>query len=341
MLEKVSLFFPPALQEFLLLSGRIFLAIILLLLSVAYLTYIERKIIAAVQLRRGPNVVGFFGLLQPFADAIKLLHKETIFPTSAKKMLFLCAPILTFVLSFMAWAIIPIGEGLVFSDISVGVLAVLALSSLAVYGLLVAGWASQSTYGILGALRSAAQMISYEVSLGLVIVSVLLWTGTLNLSQIVEAQKDLWFVIPLFPMFIVFLVGIFAETNRTPFDLPEAEAELVAGYHVEYSSMPFALFFLAEYANMMLMSALTTILFLGGWLPPMESLGFLPGPFWFFLKVSILLFFFIMVRATLPRFRYDQLMAIGWKVLLPFSLGWVMLTAGFLLMIDKLPKVML
>jgi NADH-quinone oxidoreductase subunit H len=338
MLESLSTLISPALQDFLCLSGRVTLAIVLLLLCVAYLTYVERKIIASVQMRRGPNVVGFFGLLQPFADAIKLLHKETIFPSQAKKVLFLGAPVLTFVLSLMAWAIIPIGDGMVFSDISVGLLAILALSSLAVYGLLIAGWASQSTYGILGALRSAAQMISYEVSLGLVIVSVLLWTGTLNLSRIVEAQKDLWFIVPLFPMFIVFLVGIFAETNRTPFDLPEAEAELVAGYHVEYSSMPFAFFFLAEYANMILMSALTTILFLGGWLPPFKALSFLPGPFWFFLKVSLILFLFIMVRATLPRFRYDQLMSIGWKVLLPFSLGWVILTAGFLLMLDKLPK---
>ena len=339
-MEIFSKFLSVEWQAFLLLSGRITLAILLLILCVAYLTYVERKIIAAVQCRRGPNIVGFFGLLQPFADALKLLHKETIFPTQAKKGLFLLAPVFTFVLSFMAWSVIPVGQGLVFSDISVGVLAVLALSSLAVYGLLMAGWASQSTYGILGALRSAAQMISYEVSLSLVIVSVLLWTGTLNLSQIVEAQKDLWFVIPLFPMFVVFLIGIFAETNRAPFDLPEAEAELVAGYHVEYSSMPFALFFLAEYANMMLMSALTTVLFLGGWLPPMEILSWLPGPFWFFLKMSLILFLFILVRATLPRFRYDQLMTIGWKVLLPFSLGWVILTAGFLLIIGKLPQTM-
>lgn len=339
-MEIFSKFLSVEWQAFLLLSGRITLAILLLILCVAYLTYVERKIIAAVQRRRGPNVVGFFGLLQPFADALKLFHKETIFPTQAKKGLFLLAPVFTFVLSFMAWSVIPVGQGLVFSDISVGVLAVLALSSLAVYGLLMAGWASQSTYGILGALRSAAQMISYEVSLSLVIVSVLLWTGTLNLSQIVEAQKELWFVIPLFPMFVVFLIGIFAETNRAPFDLPEAEAELVAGYHVEYSSMPFALFFLAEYANMMLMSALTTVLFLGGWLPPMEILSWLPGPFWFFLKMSLILFLFIMVRATFPRFRYDQLMTIGWKVLLPFSLGWVILTAGFLLIIGKLPQTM-
>ncbi|MBM3610301.1 MAG: NADH-quinone oxidoreductase subunit NuoH [Alphaproteobacteria bacterium] len=340
-MELLSTLIPCEWQNFLLLSGRIALALVLLIVCVAYLTYVERKIIAAVHLRRGPNVVGLFGLLQPFADAIKLLHKETIFPTQAKKGLFLLAPILTFVLSFMAWAVIPIGQRLVFSDISVGILAILALSSLAVYGLLMAGWASQSTYGILGALRSAAQMISYEVSLSLVIVSVLLWTGTLNLTKIVEAQKDLWFVIPLFPMFIVFLIGIFAETNRAPFDLPEAEAELVAGYHVEYSSMPFALFFLAEYANMMLMSALTTILFLGGWLPPIDALDWVPAPFWFFLKMSLILFLFVMVRATFPRFRYDQLMTIGWKVLLPFSLGWVILTAGLLLMTGQLPKTMI
>lgn len=321
----------------LLLTGQVGIAVVALLLAVAYLTYVERKIIAAVQLRRGPNVVGFFGLLQPFADALKLLHKETIFPTHSKKALFLLAPVGTFVLSFMAWAVIPIDMGVVFADINVGILYLLAVSSLAVYGLVMAGWASQSTYGLLGALRSAAQMISYEVSLGLVIITVLLCTGSLNLTSIVEAQRGLWFVIPHFPMFIVFLISIFAETNRAPFDLPEAEAELVAGYHVEYSSMPFAFFFLAEYGNMILMSALATILFLGGWLPPFNFLDFLPGAFWFFLKVSLILFLFILVRSALPRFRYDQLMQLGWKVFLPFSLGWVMLTAGFLLFFNKLP----
>ena len=327
--------------DVILLTGRVALAVVALLLCVAYLTYVERKVIAAIQLRRGPNVVGVFGLLQPFADAIKLLHKETIFPSLSKKTLFLLAPVVTFVLSFMAWAVIPIDAGVVFADINVGVLYIMAISSLAVYGLIIAGWASQSTYALLGALRSAAQMISYEVSLGLVIISVLLCTGSLNLTRIVEAQKDLWFMVPQFPMFIVFLISIFAETNRTPFDLPEAEAELVAGYHVEYSSMPFALFFLAEYANMILMSALTVILFLGGWYAPFGLFEFIPGAVWFLLKVSLILFLFIWVRASLPRFRYDQLMQLGWKVFLPFSLVWVMLTAGFLLFFNKLPHGMI
>jgi NADH-quinone oxidoreductase subunit H len=322
----------------LVLIGRISLAVVSLLLIVAYLTYVERRIIGAIQLRKGPNAVGIFGLLQPFADALKLLHKETIFPSLARKTLFLLAPFITFVFSFMAWAVIPVGAGLVFADISVGVLYIMALSSLAVYGIIIAGWASQSTYALLGGLRSAAQMISYELSLGLVVVPVLLCAGSLNLTQIVEAQRDLWFAIPLFPMFIIFLISVFAETNRAPFDLPEAEAELVAGYHVEYTSMPFALFFLAEYANMILMSAMATILFLGGWLSPIAALDFLPGPFWFCLKLSFVLFLFVLVRASFPRFRYDQLMHLGWKVFLPFSLGWVILTAGVLVVFDKLPS---
>jgi len=323
--------------ELVFLVGRVGLAVVVLLLLVAYLTYVERKIIAAVQLRRGPNTVGIFGLLQPFADALKLLHKETIFPSLARKTLFLLAPMITFVFSFMAWAVIPVGAGLVFADISLGVLYIMAISSLAVYGLMMAGWASQSTYALLGALRSVAQMISYGISLGLVIVSVLLCAGSLNLTRIVEAQRDLWFVVPLFPMFVIFLISVFAETNRAPFDLPEAEAELVAGYHVEYTSMPFALFFLAEYANMVLMSAMATLLFLGGWLSPCVCLDFLPGPFWFCLKLSGVLFLFILVRASFPRFRYDQLMHLGWKVFLPFSFSWVILTAGVLLFLGKLP----
>jgi NADH-quinone oxidoreductase subunit H len=331
-------FIPSDFLALLLLIGRICLAVVALLLIVAYLTYVERKVIAAIQLRKGPNTVGIFGLLQPFADALKLLHKETIFPSLSRKTLFLLAPVVTFVFSFMAWAVIPVGAGVVFADISVGVIYIMALSSLAVYGIIIAGWASQSTYALLGGLRSAAQMISYELSLGLVIVPVLLCAGSLNLSQIVEAQRDLWFVIPLFPMFIIFLISVFAETNRAPFDLPEAEAELVAGYHVEYTSMPFALFFLAEYANMILMSAMATLLFLGGWLSPLASLDFLPGPFWFCLKLSFVLFLFVWVRASFPRFRYDQLMHLGWKVFLPFSLGWVILTAGVLLVLDKLPS---
>ena len=330
-------FFEGAFAQLVLLAGQVLVAILALLIMVAYLTYVERKVIAAIQLRRGPNVVGPFGLFQPFADAIKLMHKETIFPEVSHKVLFLLAPVITFVLSLAAWAVVPIDAGLVFADINVGVLYLLAISSLAVYGVIIAGWASQSSYGLLGALRSAAQMISYEVSLGLVVVSVLLCVGSLNLTHIVEAQRDLWFVLPLFPMFVVFVISILAETNRAPFDLPEAEAELVAGYHVEYSSMPFALFFLAEYGSMILMSAFGTILFLGGWLPPFGLMTFIPGAVWFLLKVSFILFIFIWARASLPRFRYDQLMQLGWKVFLPFSLAWVMLTAGFLVFFDKLP----
>jgi len=330
-------FIPNDFLTLFLLIIRISVAVVALLLIVAYLTYVERKVIAAIQLRKGPNTVGIFGLLQPFADALKLLHKETIFPSLSRKTLFILAPVVTFVFSFIAWAVIPVGAGAVFADISVGVLYIMALSSLAVYGIIIAGWASQSTYALLGGLRSAAQMISYELSLGLVIVPVLLCAGSLNLSQIVEAQRGLWFVVPLFPMFIIFLISVFAETNRAPFDLPEAESELVAGYHVEYTSMPFALFFLAEYANMILMSAMATILFLGGWLSPIAALDFLEGPFWFCLKISFVLLLFVLVRASFPRFRYDQLMHLGWKVFLPFSLGWVILTAGVLLMLDKLP----
>ncbi len=310
------------------LFGRVALAIIFLLLLVAYLIYVERKIIAAIQRRKGPNIVGFFGLLQPFADALKLLHKETIVPSLSPKILFLLAPVLTFFFSFMAWAVIPIGAGYVFADISVGLLYLMALTSLSGYGILIAGWASQSTYALLGSLRSAAQMISYEISLSLVLVPVLLLSGSLNLTAIVEAQQNLWFIIPLFPMFVIFLISVFAETNRAPFDLPEAEAELVAGYHVEYTSMSFAFFFLAEYANMILMSAMATILFLGGWLSPCEGLIHLPGPVWFCLKISLVLFLFMWVRASFPRLRYDQLMRLGWKVLLPFSFAWVILTAG-------------
>lgn len=324
--------------QVLLLVGRVACAVVALLLCVAYLTYVERKIIAAIQLRRGPNVVGIFGLLQPFADAIKLLHKETIFPSRSKKALFFLAPVVTFVLSFMAWAVIPVDAGRVFANINVGILYILAVSSLSVYGLIIAGWASQSAYGLLGGLRSAAQMISYEVSLGLIMVSILLCTGSLNLTHIVEAQRGLWFVVPHFPMFVLFMVGILAETNRAPFDLPEAEAELVAGYHVEYSSMLFALFFLAEYANMLLMSALAVVLFLGGWYAPFGILESLPGYGWFLLKMACILFVFIWVRASLPRLRYDQLMQLGWKVFLPLSLVWVVLTAGFLILFDKVPQ---
>lgn len=315
-------------------------AIILpLLICVAYLTLAERRIIGFMQLRRGPNVVGPFGLLQPIADAIKLMFKEAVIPHKANKFLFLTAPAITFVLAMIGWAVIPFGEGLVLADINVGILYIFAVSSLGVYGIIIAGWASNSKYAFLGAIRSAAQMVSYEVSIGLVVITVLLMAGSLNLTDIVKAQETGWFLVPLFPMFIVFFISMLAETNRHPFDLPEAEAELVAGFNVEYSSMPFALFFLGEYANMILMSGLATILFLGGWLPPFDFAPFtwLPGPLWFAAKIAFLLFCFLWVRATFPRYRYDQLMRLGWKVFLPFSLFWVALTAGVLVYFDRLP----
>ena len=318
---------------------QIFAVIVPLLISVAYLTLAERRVIGFMQLRKGPNVVGPFGLLQPFADALKLLSKETILPAGADKVTFIIAPMLTFVLALVAWAVIPFGKSLVIADINVGILYLFAISSLGVYGVIMAGWASNSKYAFLGALRSAAQMVSYEVSMGLVIINVLLCVGSLNLSDIIEAQKTVWFALPLFPMFIVFFISTLAETNRAPFDLPEGESELVAGYFVEYSSMSFALFFLGEYANMILMSAMTTILFLGGWLPPFNiyPLNVIPGPIWFILKISIVLFVFLWIRATTPRYRYDQLMRLGWKIFLPFSLLWVVLTAGFLISFDMLP----
>lgn len=319
---------------------QILVLVVPLLLGVAFLTLAERKVLGAIQLRRGPNVVGPFGILQPFADAIKLIRKETIIPTSANPVLFILAPIITFSLSIAAWAVIPFDMGWVFADINVGILYLFAISSLGVYGIIIAGWASNSKYAFLGALRSAAQMVSYEVSMGLIIITVLLCVGSLNLTKIVEAQKTVWFAIPLFPMFVIFFVSALAETNRTPFDLPEAEAELVAGYNVEYSSMSFALFFLGEYANMILLSAMTTILFMGGWLPPLNIVPFtlIPGFIWFILKICFFLFVFIWVRATLPRFRYDQLMRLGWKVFLPTSLLWVVLTAGVLFAFDLLPQ---
>lgn len=308
--------------------------VIPLLLAVAYLTYAERRVIGAMQLRRGPNTVGLFGLLQPIADGLKLLHKETIVPRSANPFLFSLAPIFTFMLSLMAWAAIPLKEGWVLADIPVGLLYLLGISSLNVYGIIIAGWASRSTYALLGALRAAAQMISYEVSMGLVLIPVVLCAGSLNLTQIVEAQRSLWFGVTLFPLFIIFFISALAETNRSPFDLPEAESELVAGYHVEYSAFPFALFFLGEYANMILMSALTTILFLGGWLPPFQVAPFtwVPSLVWFVFKISLCLFVFIWARATLPRYRYDQLMRLGWKIFLPLALAGVVLTAGILLL---------
>ena len=309
------------------------------LVSVAYLTLAERKVMAAMQMRKGPNVVGPFGLLQPFADALKMLMKETIIPTGANRILFIVAPLLTMTLAMIAWAVIPVNDGWAIADINVGILYLFAISSLGVYGIVIAGWASNSKYAFLGALRSAAQMVSYEVSMGLVIVTVLLCAGSLNLTAIVRAQEHIWFFIPLFPMFVVFFISTLAETNRAPFDLPEGESEIVGGFHVEYGAMTFGLFFLGEYANMILMSAMTSILFLGGWLSPIPFAPFtwVPGPIWFILKILLVLFMFVWVRATFPRFRYDQLMRLGWKVFLPLSLGWLVLTAGVLLGMGWLP----
>lgn len=319
--------------------GYILLIVLPLLGAVAYLTLMERKVIAAMQLRVGPNVVGPFGLLQPLADGMKLMFKEPVIPSGASKVLFLLAPMITFMLAMLGWAVIPFDDGWVLADINVGILYLLAISSLGVYGIIIAGWASNSKYAFFGAIRSAAQMVSYEVSIGLILITVLLCVGSLNLTDIVMAQKEMWYAIPLFPMFVVFFISVLAETNRHPFDLPEAEAELVAGYNVEYSSMPFALFFLGEYANMILMSGITTILFLGGWLPPVDvfPLNAVPGLIWFVLKVLFCLFVFIWARATLPRYRYDQLMRIGWKVFLPLTLIWVVGTAAFLMYFDKIP----
>ncbi len=319
---------------------QILAIVVPLLVGVAYLTYAERKVIAAMHLRRGPNVVGPYGLLQPLADGMKLFFKETVIPSGANRVVFVMAPMITFSLALVAWAVIPLGEGLVVADINVGILYLFAISSLGVYGILMAGWASNSKYAFLGALRSAAQMVSYEVSMGFIIITVLIVAGSLNLSDIVNAQKEsMWFVIPLFPMAVIFFISTLAETNRHPFDLPEAEAELVAGYNVEYSSMTFALFFLGEYANMILMAGMTTILFFGGWLPPFDIAPFnwLPGPIWFIIKMCMLLFIFLWVRATFPRYRYDQLMRLGWKVFLPISLAAVVIVGGVVVAFDISP----
>jgi NADH-quinone oxidoreductase subunit H len=318
---------------------QILLIIVPLLISVAYFTLAERKIMASIQRRRGPNVIGYLGLLQPLADGLKLFAKETILPSNANLGIFILAPLLTFILSLMGWAVIPFGEGLVLSNINVGVLYLFAISSLSVYGIVLAGWSSNSKYAFLGSLRSAAQMISYEVSIGFIVVSVVLCAGSFNLSEIVFAQKKIWFIFPLFPMFLLFFVSALAETNRHPFDLPEAEAELVSGYNVEYSAMGFALFFLGEYANMLLMSALTSIFFLGGWLPLFNVIPFtfIPGSLWMGLKICIFVIMFCWIRAALPRYRYDQLMSLGWKTFLPISLGWTCLTASILISFNWLP----
>ena len=319
-------------SQIFIIIAKILLIIIPLLIFVALLTFIERKVIAGMQLRRGPNVVGPLGLFQPIADGIKLLTKEIIIPYGSDKYVFLIAPIITFVLSLIGWAVIPFDKNIVLSNINVGILYLFAVSTLSVYGIIMAGWASNSKYAFLGAMRSTAQMVSYEVSIGLIIISVLLTAGSLNLNEIILAQKKMWYFIPHFPMMIIFFISTLAETNRAPFDLPEAEAELVSGYHVEYSSFPFALFFLGEYANIVLMSAMTTILFFGGWLPPFDFqiFHFIPGYIWFFLKVSFFIFLFLWIRATFPRFRYDQLMRLGWKIFLPLSLMWLVFTSTFL-----------
>lgn len=301
------------------------LLMIPLLLAVAYLTLVERKVIASIQRRKGPNVVGFLGLLQPLADGLKLFIKETVLPSHANKFLFILAPVLTFFLSLLGWLVIPFFHNMVLVDLNIGIIYIFCISSLGVYGIVLAGWSSNSKYAFLGALRSSAQMISYEVSIGLIIISVILCSDSLNLTDIVNCQKDIWYIIPLFPSFVMFFISSLAETNRPPFDLPEAEAELVSGYNVEYSSMTFALFFIGEYANIILMSSLSVILFLGGWYSLFLDLGDykIVGLFFFCLKLLFVLFLFIWVRAAFPRYRYDQLMRLGWKVFLPLSLGWV------------------
>ena len=319
---------------------KILIVIVPLLLSVAYFTIAERKIMGGIQRRKGPNVIGFLGLLQPLADGLKLFAKETILPSNSSVFLFLIAPLLTFILSLIGWAVIPFSYKIVIADLNIGILYLFAVSSLSVYGIVMAGWSSNSKYPFLGALRSAAQMISYEVSIGFIIINICICTGSFNLSTIVLAQKSLYFLIPLFPMFVIFSISMLAETNRHPFDLPEAEAELVSGYNVEYSAMTFALFFLGEYANMLLMSSFIAILFMGGWLPPIDIVIFkiIPGSVWFSFKIIIGVVFFILTRAALPRYRYDQLMFIGWKALLPLSLSYLIFTVGILISFNWLPN---
>jgi NADH-quinone oxidoreductase subunit H len=311
-----------------------------LLLAVAFFTVAERKIMGAIQRRRGPNVIGFIGLVQAIADGLKLLVKETILPSNSNLGIFLLAPVLSFILSLIGWAVIPFSHTIVLADINLGILYIFAISSLNVYGLILAGWASNSKYAFLGALRSTAQMISYEISIGFIVLSIAVCVGSLNLSKIILAQKEVWLLIPLFPLFVMFYISMLAETNRHPFDLPEAEAELVSGYNVEYSAMTFALFFLGEYSNMLLMSALSSVLFFGGWLPPFNifPLTLVPGSIWFSIKVGIGAVFFILTRATLPRYRYDQLMHLGWKCFLPLAIGYLMFTVGILISFNWLPN---
>ena len=318
---------------------KILFLLVPVLVSVAMIVWLDRRVWAFVQKRQGPNVVGPFGLLQSLADALKYIFKEIIIPASSNKVIFILAPIVTMTLALIAWAVIPFSETQVLANINVGILYLFAVSSLGVYGIIMGGWASNSKYPFLGAIRSAAQMVSYEVSIGIIIINVLLCVGSLNLNDIVLAQKNLWFVIPLFPMFVIFFISALAETNRPPFDLPDAEAELVAGYQTEYSGMMYAMFWLGEYANILLMCALGSILFLGGWLSPVELYPFnlIPGAIWLVLKILFLFVLFALVKAIVPRYRYDQLMRLGWKIFLPFSLTWVVLTASFLFYFDLLP----
>ena len=318
---------------------KILFLLVPVLVSVAMIVWLDRRVWAFVQKRQGPNVVGPFGLLQSLADALKYIFKEIIIPSSSNKIIFILAPIVTMTLALIAWAVIPFSATQVLADINVGILYLFAVSSLGVYGIIMGGWASNSKYPFLGAIRSAAQMVSYEVSIGVIIINVLLCVGSLNLNDIVEAQKSLWFIIPLFPMFVIFFISALAETNRPPFDLPEAEAELVAGYQTEYSGMMYAMFWLGEYANILLMCAMGAILFLGGWMSPVEIYPFtiMPGAIWLILKILLLFILFALVKAIVPRYRYDQLMRLGWKVFLPFSLIWVVLTASYLFYFNLLP----
>ena len=332
-------------MEYLLVLGqevyKIIFIVVPILVSVAMIVWLDRRVWGLVQKRRGPNVVGPFGLFQTLADALKYIFKEIIIPASANKVVFILAPIITMTLALVSWAVIPMSKDLVLADINVGVLYLFAVSSLGVYGIIMGGWASNSKYPFLGAIRSAAQMVSYEVSIGIIIINVLLCVGSLNLNDIVLAQKELWYVIPLFPMFVIFFISALAETNRPPFDLPEAEAELVAGYQTEYSGMMYAMFWLGEYANILLMCAMGSILFLGGWLPLMDvyPLNIIPAPVWMILKILFLFLLFALIKAIVPRYRYDQLMRLGWKIFLPFSLVYLVLTASFLFYFEKLPKV--
>ena len=318
---------------------KILFLLVPVLVSVALVVWLDRRVWAFVQKRQGPNVVGPFGLLQSLADALKYIFKEIIIPSSSNKVIFILAPIVTMTLALIAWAVIPFSATQVLADINVGILYLFAVSSLGVYGIIMGGWASNSKYPFLGAIRSAAQMVSYEVSIGVIIINVLLCVGSLNLNDIVEAQQNLWFVIPLFPMFVIFFISALAETNRPPFDLPEAEAELVAGYQTEYSGMMYAMFWLGEYANILLMCAMGAILFLGGWLSPIDiyPLTLVPGAIWLILKILFLFILFALVKAIVPRYRYDQLMRLGWKVFLPLSLTWVVLTASYLFYFNLLP----